>query len=120
MRFLVDASLPRAAATRLMQLGHDAEDVRDLGLSDAADTEIARFAREQKSVLVTGDFDFADVRNYPPEAYAGIIVIHAPGNPTTANLLRLLAAFVSQDEWMSRLNGRLAIVEQTRVRFRPS
>jgi hypothetical protein len=32
MRFLVDASLPRSAAPMLRRLGHEAVDVRDIGM----------------------------------------------------------------------------------------
>lgn len=45
MRFLVDESLPRSAATLLQQLGHDAVDVRDAGLRGADDEAIATHAR---------------------------------------------------------------------------
>jgi hypothetical protein len=32
MRFLTDANLPRSAAVLLRQMGHDAIDVRDIGM----------------------------------------------------------------------------------------
>ena len=35
MHFLIDASLPRSAGTVLRQLGHEATDVRDVGMRDA-------------------------------------------------------------------------------------
>lgn len=41
MRFLVDASLPRSATELLRQCGHDAVDVRDIGLRSATDDVIA-------------------------------------------------------------------------------
>ena len=66
MRFLVDASLPRSATALLRQLGHDAADVRDIGLRQATDDVIAAHARTNHQALVTRDFDFADIRNYPP------------------------------------------------------
>jgi predicted nuclease of predicted toxin-antitoxin system len=75
MRFLVDANMPRSAAVRLQQMGHDAVDVRDIGLGGATDDVIAAHARHDKRALVTRDFDFADIRNYPPADYAGIVVL---------------------------------------------
>ena len=65
MHFLIDASLPRAAAIMLRELGHEATDVRDAGMRDAADDTIARYARRNHLVLITRDLDFADIRNYP-------------------------------------------------------
>jgi predicted nuclease of predicted toxin-antitoxin system len=47
-------------------MGHDAVDVRDRGMGSATDDVIAEYARLNRRVLVTRDFDFADIRNYPP------------------------------------------------------
>ena len=51
----------------LRELGHDAVDVRDIGLRSAPDDVIADHARSNRLTLVTRDFDFADIRNYPPD-----------------------------------------------------
>ena len=63
MRFPMDASLPRSAAPMLRQLGHEATDVRDIGMGTATDDLIAAHARSNQLTLVTRDFDFADIRN---------------------------------------------------------
>jgi predicted nuclease of predicted toxin-antitoxin system len=65
MRFLLDANLPRSAATVLRSHGHDVEDVRDIGMRFAADSAIAKYAQTNQRVMVSADFDFADVRIYP-------------------------------------------------------
>jgi predicted nuclease of predicted toxin-antitoxin system len=65
MHFLMDASLPRSATVLLQQMGHDAVDVRDLGMGSAIDEVIAEYARLNQRVLVTRDFDFADIRFRP-------------------------------------------------------
>jgi Domain of unknown function (DUF5615) len=57
MRFLMDANLPRSAAALLQQMGHDAVDVRDIGMGGAADDVIAAHARREQRALVTRDFD---------------------------------------------------------------
>jgi len=44
MQFLVDEDLPRAVDNLLKQHGHEAVDVRDIGLRGAKDAEIARYA----------------------------------------------------------------------------
>ena len=82
MRFLIDADLPRRSGELLRNLGHEAQDVRDIGLGSAADIEIAAHARRADLCLVTGDFGFAGIRNYPPEKYAGMIVLAAPPDAT--------------------------------------
>jgi len=85
MRFLVDANLPRSATELLHRLGHVAVDVRDIGLRAAADSVIAAHAQSNRLTLVTRDFDFADIRNYPPVDYAGIIVLKLPDDATAGN-----------------------------------
>jgi predicted nuclease of predicted toxin-antitoxin system len=100
--------------------GYEATDVREIGLGTAKDCEIAAYAQGQRLCLVTGDFDFADIRNYPPEAYAGIVVLELPRNATASFILHLIENFLQQSEVLSKLEGRLGIVELGRVRLRPS
>jgi predicted nuclease of predicted toxin-antitoxin system len=118
--FLVDADLPRSTKDLLQRYGHEATDVREIGLGTAKDFEIAAHAQGQRVCLLTGDFDFADVRNYPPEDYAGIVVLELPRNATASFILRLIEDFLQQNEVLAKLQGRLAIVEPGRVRLRPS
>jgi predicted nuclease of predicted toxin-antitoxin system len=120
LRFLLDASLPRSAGDAIRSLGHDAVDVRDIGLGGAPDDVIAERARTDSQVLITRDFAFADIRNYPPAEYPGIIVLDLPNQATAAQVVKALQTFVGTVEWLELLPGRLAIVELTRVRFRPA
>ena len=76
MRFLVDADLPRSVIGLLQRYGHEAVDVRDIGLRSATDSRIAAYAKSKGLCLVTGDFDFADIRNYPPKEYEGLVVLN--------------------------------------------
>lgn len=122
VRFLIDADLPRSCEGIILfeQYGHEGIDVRDIGLRGAVDQEIASVAQAEQACLVTGDLGFADVRNYPPEAYSGIVVLELPRNATETLILRLIDEFLQQPEVLSRLSRRLAIVEYGRVRLRPS
>ena len=72
MQFLIDANMPRSVAELLKRYDHEAVDVRDIGMGGATDSEIAAYAQRNSLVLVTRDFDFADIRNYPPGRYAGL------------------------------------------------
>jgi predicted nuclease of predicted toxin-antitoxin system len=120
MRFLLDANLPRSSAALLQELGHEALDVRDVlpgGIDDAA---IAAHAQAQQLILVTRDFDFADIRNYPPEEYSGVVVLELSDDATAKQINRTLKSFAGNAQWPARLPGRLAIVESWRVRFRPA
>ena len=56
------------------QYVHDGMDVRDMGPGMTDDTDIAAYATSHSLCLLTGDFGFADIRNYPPADYNGILV----------------------------------------------
>ncbi len=58
MRFLVDAQLPPALARLLAAHGHQAEHVADIGLRDAEDSSIWRYALLHQAIIVTKDEDF--------------------------------------------------------------
>ena len=119
MRFLIDADLPRGTAPLIRSHGHEAVDVRDIGLSTADDSIIADHAKAQGLCLITGDFGFADIRNYPPADYAGIVVLELPRDATARTILDLIEGFLQQPAVLSRLQSRLAIVEFGRIRLRP-
>ncbi len=120
MRFLLDANMPRSAAVMLRQHGHEAFDVRDIKLGGADDTRIAAHAKANGLVLVTRDFDFSDIRNYPPAEFAGIIVLQLPDDAIAAVVVKVLETFLAQPQLLAGVVGRLAIVESWRVRFRPA
>lgn len=118
MQFLIDEDLPRSIGNLLRQFGHEAFDVRDIGLRGAKDFQIALYAKSKGLCLITGDFDFSDVRNYPPGEYSGIIVLSVPRDATASFILTLLGVFLQQNEVISQLSGKLAIVESGRFRIR--
>ena len=68
--------------------------------------------------LVTRDSDFSDIRSYPPREYAGLVVLKLPGTATASFILSLLESFLQQEDILSKLPGKLAIVEPGRVRTR--
>ncbi len=118
MQFLIDADLPRAAKSVVESFGYQAIDVRDIGMAAAKDAEIIQYARKNKLCLLTGDFDFSNIRDYPPRQYAGIVVLKLPDDATASYILNLLRTFLEQTELVSLLYAKLAIVEPGRVRIR--
>jgi hypothetical protein len=118
MHLLIDASLPRSVADIVRRHGHEATDVRDVGLGDAADELIAAHARTHGIILMSRDFDFADVRNYPPAMYRGLIVFDVPHSTSAASIRAAVGRLLEQPGWIEQLSGTLAIVSATRVRIR--
>ena len=120
MRFLVDASLPRRTSDPIRRHGHEALDVRDVGPSLALDPAVASYARTHGYILLTGDFDFADIRLYPPADFPGIAVIDRPEDSSIAEVLALVGRLLDAPGVVDGLPGRLAIVDSRRIRLRPS
>jgi len=120
MRFLIDANMPRSIIALVTNLGHEVEFARDIGLGAAPDQEIAARAQASGAALLTRDLDFADVRRYPPALYSGIIVLRLPDGMIAKDIVRVTERFLQDSTFVGNLAGRLAIVEQDRVRFRPA
>jgi len=120
MHFLIDASLPRSTADLVRRAGHEATDVRDIGLGPAADQQVARHARASGHALISADFDFGDIRLYLPQDYQGIVVIESPEDATVAEVLQIIARLLGEPDVLAALPGRLAIVDRHRIRLRPA
>src|ERR1700688_1649706 len=110
--------MPRSIVKLLRAKGYEATDIRDTPLRGAKDWQIAAHVKKEGYCLVTGDYDFADIRSYPPKEYAGIAIINAGKDATTEMICNLTSEFVSQSQIIKRLPGKLAIVEPGRVRLR--
>jgi predicted nuclease of predicted toxin-antitoxin system len=118
--FLIDASMPRSTAPLIRSRGHNAVDVRDIGLGSAPDADIAAHALANQLALLSRDFDFADIRSYPPDQYGGIAVIDLPNTATVPTILKLIDDFLQQIQTIKDLPGRLAIIAPGRIRLRPA
>lgn len=65
MKFLVDNQLPLALARYLSTQGHECWHVLDLGLEEANDITIWRWASAEGTVLISKDEDFFHLANQP-------------------------------------------------------
>lgn len=118
MRFFIDADLPRSTADLLRQYGYEAVDARDVGLADAKDSAIARYAQQHELCLLSGDIGFSNIQIYPPKHYPGLVVLKLPRKSTAGYILNLLTSFLKQRQPIGGLAGKLVIVEPGRVRIR--
>ena len=118
MRFLIDADLSPKLRSLFAQFGHDAIHAGSVNLGTAPDGDIAVFARDSKRCIVTGDFDFANLLEYEPREYAGIVVLTLPRNALPPYIARLILEFLERLPALSPLEGKLMIVEIGRIRVR--
>ena len=89
MRFLVDEQLPPALADWLSSVGHEADHVRDLGLSSEPDEAVRKQALLLGAVVVTKDQDF--VIAHPGSSGPPVVWLRI-GNARTSALLARCAA----------------------------
>ncbi|TAN49910.1 MAG: hypothetical protein EPN21_10185 [Methylococcaceae bacterium] len=120
MKFLLDANMPRAALHVLLEAGHQAAHVRDVGLGDAVDEHIDGYADKQGLILVTRDLDFCDTRSYPPEKSPGRLVLRVADSSTAQQIAQLLERFMLLTHLVDQIPGHLVVINSNRVRFRPA
>lgn len=116
MKFKIDENLPVEVAELLRQAGYDAVTVVEQHLGGSSDPNVARVCQQENRALITLDTGFADIRTYPPNQYAGIIVLRlkeqdkASVLEVCADLVRLLAE--------ESLTNSLWIVDEQHLRIR--
>ncbi len=117
MRFRTDENVHPDVAALLCRHGHDAVTVWDQQAAGASDVELAQLCQTEERAFVTRDLGFADIRQYPPQAFPGLVVLRLRSQSrahllaVTERLLPLLGA--------EPLPGRLWIVGDHDVRVRP-
>ncbi len=120
MRFKLDENLGIRGVEHLRSAGHDVMTVHDQSLCGETDCRLIEICREENRCLVTLDLDFADTITYPPDKYAGIILIRLPKFPLLADIDRAIQTIVNAMKHDGDMSGKLWIVRETKVRqFRP-
>lgn len=118
MRFKVDENLPLEIAELLVQAGHDAKTVNDQRLQGSRDPALLDVCRSEQRALITLDLDFSDIRTYPPQDNAGIIVLRVSNQskPHLMQVVRHITPLLVREP----LKYHLWIVEENKVRIRGS
>ena len=98
--------------------GHEAFHVEQAEHGTAPDPIIGAFALDTRRCIVTGDFDFANIRDYDPRRFHGIVVLTLPRNTGTGYITRILEYFFQRLPEFIPLDGKLLIVEMGRIRVR--
>jgi hypothetical protein len=116
VRFKLDENLPVELLDDLREAGHEADGLRDEGLIGAPDAMVLELVKRERRVLLTLDKGIADVRAYPPHAYAGIVLFRPPATGRGMTLLfvrRHLPSLLERE-----LTGRLLVVTDRGIRLR--
>ncbi len=91
MKFKLDENASPAWGAPLARQGHDVTTVVEESLEGAEDAAVAEACRSEGRCLITADLDFAQILDFPPERYLGLIVLRHP-RPT----IRGMSALVEQ------------------------
>jgi len=116
--FLVDEDLPRSLAAELRKTGHEAVDVRDIGLRGRPDDEIRNHALRENLTLITGDIELGNLLRYAPSP-AGILVVRLPETLSAEYRIERIVAAVkglTRDD----LAGCVGVIEVEDLRIRKS
>ena len=116
MKIKLDENMPLSLAILLRAAGHNVSTVQEENLSGEADRHVLETATKENRLLMTFDADFGDIRSYPVGSHAGVVVFRLHDQrwaslkePTERLLISGL---------LERLEGGLAIVDETRIRLR--
>jgi predicted nuclease of predicted toxin-antitoxin system len=116
MNLLVDHCVPAKFVRLLRDWGHTASPSTDHIAPDASDTDVVALAQTLDAILITADLDFANIFDYPPGDYQGILVLRY--DPAEESALELTLRQVLTDLDRDALRGVLVIVEAQRYRIR--
>jgi predicted nuclease of predicted toxin-antitoxin system len=116
MRFKIDENLHQDIAEALRSRGHDALTVYDQKMRGNPDARLGEVCRSEGRAIVSLDLDFANLRDYPPQDYPGLIVLRL-ADQSRPYVLRIFGSVLDLLD-REALAGSLWIVEEHRVRIR--
>lgn len=116
MRIKLDENLPDALVDLLRSVKHEVSTTHEQNLSGAKDPILTAVVKKEGRLFMTFDLDFADVRKHPPGTHSGIVVFRLQDQRWRA--LEMPARRLIDSGLLERLEGGLAIVDETRIRTR--
>lgn len=123
MRVKLDENLGGTIEAAFREAGHDVETVVSQGMAGADDRRLITHCRDEGRCLVTLDKEFGEPLLFPPEQFAGIILLRLPARSGRPELEAAAAAAVrglDRLEAEQELHGKLWIAQPGRLReYRP-
>jgi predicted nuclease of predicted toxin-antitoxin system len=115
----MDQCVPRSVAEGLRNARYAVDLLRDHLPINAKDPEVIACAQTLDAVLMTLNGDFADIINYPPAKFGGIIALQIRNHPESlpAIIMRLLT-YLGEHPEQEHYAGKLLLVEAHRIRIK--
>lgn len=119
LRLFMDQCVPRSVTESLLNAGHAVDLLRNHLPINAKDPDVIACAQSLEAVLVTLNGDFADIINYPPADFGGIIALQVKNHPESlpAIIMRLLT-YLGEHSDREHYVGKLLLVEAHRIRIK--
>ena len=117
--FFSDQCVPAEISNILVRNGHRVTLLREVLPICSPDTDVIAKAQSLKAILVSLNGDFADIVDYPPAKYAGIVAVQLKNHPEAIpSLMGRLINFLIENQDQEFYRGKLIIVEPHRIRIR--
>ena len=116
MLFKLDENLGNRGQKRLHKAGHDVMTVQEQQLCGLPDLQVIDVYTAEKRCLITLDTDFADTLTYPPEKYAGIILLRLPKKPVLSDIDIAVNTVIEALHRGADIVGKLWVVRKTTIR----
>ena len=94
LRLFMDQCVPRSVTESLRNARHAVDLLRDHLPINAKDNDVIAYAQTLAAVLVTLNGDFANMINYPPTEFGGIIALQVKKPPGITSRDRNAPAYV--------------------------
>ena len=119
LAFLSDQCVPAEISNILVRNGHRVTLLRDVLPISSSDSDVIAKAQSSEAILVSLNGDFADIVDYPPSKFAGIVAIQLKNHPETIpSLMGRLINFLIENPEQDFYRGKLFLVEPDRIRIR--
>lgn len=113
--FKFDENISPLCRSCLEEKGHKVSTVYEENIQGTKDQNIAAICKTNQFIIVTMDIGFSNLIHYPPQEYAGIIVLRHP-DPNLEIIQKLLMETANHLEHEEIIN-KLWIIEIGRVRI---
>jgi predicted nuclease of predicted toxin-antitoxin system len=110
LRFLADHCVSNSTVQILREAKHEVSRLKDVLPVESSDAIVIMKAQEINALLLSLNGDFADIINYPPRNYKGIVALQVRG--------RISEWLLKVQTTMDHYRGKLLVVEVDRIRIR--
>ena len=119
LRFFADQCVPTVVIETLRDAGYEVWYLRDYLPIESPDLVVISKAQELGMILISLNGDFANILDYPPRNYQGIVSLQVRNHPEVLpQIVSRLKDYLSANPDMGHYKGKLFLVEVHRIRIR--